>query len=75
MTDNLKNILIETAKELQPLINQLPQNNGKDNYITYMDILSNVETGNKRKFTALALMYCEGVSMNGLYQAMKILNM
>jgi hypothetical protein len=40
-----------------------------------MNILSNVETGNKRKFTALALMYCEGVNMNGLYEAMKNLNM
>jgi hypothetical protein len=75
MTDNLKNILIQTAKELQPLINQLPENDGENNYKTYLNILSRQEPQEKKKFTAMVLMYCDGVNMNGLYQAMKVLNM
>jgi len=73
MNNTLKIKLIETAKELQPLIDQLPQNNGRNNYITYYEILLNIGSEDMRKFTALALMQCKNINIQGLYDAMNIL--
>jgi len=74
MTDTLKTKIQETAKELQPLINQLPQNNGKYNYITYVNILSKIENKTMRKFTALALMECDNTNLDGILNALDIVN-
>ena len=74
MTENLKKVLTETAKELTPLLEQLPKDDGKNNYITYYKILSNIDTEDKRKFTALALMYCENTNKEGIINAMDIIS-
>jgi hypothetical protein len=74
MNNTLKTKLIETAKQLQPLMNQLPQNNGKDNYITYVNILSNIPDKTMRKFTALALMECDNTNLDGVLIALDIVD-